>query len=677
MELGRIILDSILWVAQLLVKDTAPGWVAGAFFGALIVLCAVSMVQYARRVGAIRALRGHIERCEDGAEFTRRFDDLNAGLQGWRQGPRARQAVFAAWEEYAETTVLDTRDGLTIRRNAVRPTNFLNVEDLGFGAGFLRVMPGMFVSLGLLCTFLGLVAALSKLGQDLHQGTKPDDVVTGLMIIASAKFVMSLAGLACSIIFGLWLRICQGRLEGALHDLCLAIERRLSFVSLEDLGFRQLEASIDQREAFRKIGMELVADLKRPLDALPKEISHSIVSAMEPVLAKAGQVGTANVEGMVGDLSKQISASVGLALTKASESLSEASVRIGAMVDRMNASNRQMGDGMQTALTQLASSIGELRSQVDATGKTASNTMNQGAAQLLKVMNETLEGIRDNTAAGAAAMSKAAAEIRAASDGFRETLAAATGQGAAEVGTRIRRVSDAADTAISDAGRAMLEAFGKTSGEIAQLGKDMSSTIGSQMIDRLNDLTKQFEALVGAVTDGVGGMRSASVGLKSGADAIAGAVASFGGASRDLVAATDPVRAAYERIEASIQQLGVATKETATTMTAGAGVVARNAALVLETAQAALGTEREGIRHALEAARATLTQLMREAEKLDKIDGMLGEAMNSYRAQLEAALGSAQDHVIKMKDTLAPGVDTLRAVVERAETFIPKSGRNG
>ena len=499
--------------------------------------------------------------------------------------------------------------------------------------------------------------------------------MTGLMIIASAKFVMSLAGLACSITFSLWLRLCHVRLDNALHKLCLAIERRLSFVSLEDLSFRQLEASVEQREAFRKIGMELVADLKRPLDALPRELSQSIVTAMGPVFEQASRIGTSSMEGIVGDLSNQISSSVALALTRASDSLEAASERSGALIDRMNASSTQMRAGMETALTQMASAIADLRTQVAATGEVASSTMTVGAERLLSVMNETLQGIRDNTAEGAGAMSQAAAEMRGAATSFRETLSAATDKGAAAVEQRMREASDAADSAISGAGRAMLEAFGKTSSEIVQLGADMSATIGSQMIERLNELANQLKELVSEVTEGVGGMRGASTSLRSGAEAIAGAAVSFEGASRELVTATDPVRTSHERIEATIRQLMLATSDTATTVSASAQSVARDAAQVLETAQAALGSEREGIRQTLEATRATLGQLMREAEKLDGIDAMLGRALAEYSAQLEAALGSAQEHIVRMKETLAPGVDTLRGVVERAESFMPKSAR--
>jgi hypothetical protein len=70
-----------------------------------------------------------------------------------------------------------------------------------------------------------------------------------------------------------------------------------------------------------------------------------------------------------------------------------------------------------------------------------------------------------------------------------------------------------------------------------------------------------------------------------------------------------------------------------------------------------------------------MSQLSSEAEKLDQIDEMLGRALTQYDSQLEAALGSAQDHIIEMRDTLAPGLDTLKSVVEQAEAFLPAQTR--
>jgi ABC-type transporter Mla subunit MlaD len=163
--------------------------------------------------------------------------------------------------------------------------------------------------------------------------------------------------------------------------------------------------------------------------------------------------------------------------------------------------------------------------------------------------------------------------------------------------------------------------------------------------------------------------------MNSGADALVGASQTFRGASQSLASASEPLRASQERIEATIRRVGELVETVSETLMTNSASVAENAAHVLESAEAALGTEREGIRRNLEATRATIAQLSNEAEKLDKIDDMLGRALKDYNSQLDAALGNAQDHVGQMRDALAPGLDTLKSVVEQAEAFIPKQPR--
>ncbi len=56
---------------------------------------------------------------------------------------------------------------------------------------------------------------------------------------------MSLMGLVCSIVFTIVLRRMTGQVDGELHLLCRALERRLTFASLEEIGLRQLQSMIE------------------------------------------------------------------------------------------------------------------------------------------------------------------------------------------------------------------------------------------------------------------------------------------------------------------------------------------------------------------------------------------------------------------------------------------------
>ena len=675
---GLYLKDGIIALAETLtLSDSRPGQIAGILAIITLFLGAWYFFRTHRQLGAIKLLDRKIRIYPDIPSFAEGHDELIHELRSSfpRKGPREK--VWEAFDEFNETVVRDDIDGPPVIRNSIRPASFLNIEDLGFGPGFFRILPNALVSSGLLLTFLGLVAALHQFSQSMNSGAGGmDGAMQDFMQIASAKFVMSLVGLFCSILFTFLLRGRQNALDAALHRLCIGIERRLVFVSLEDIGFRQLRAATEQREHLRAIGMGMVAELQKPLEALPDRITGAISAKMNPIFDRVTSMGTSNMEGLVGDLSQQLSHSVGNALTRASESLGEATDRIGMMVDRMNSTNAQAGDGLRDALDQMARAITEMRNEVATSGRTASEAMNEGAEKLLSVMNETLAGIRDNTGEGAQAMRHAAEEMRTAAEGFRDTLASASEESSRAARERMAQSSTEAGRAIEGAGKSLLESFNQTSADIAKLGTEMGSVIGEELLGRLETISQRLEVMAEAVERGASGAQSAAQGMNTGADAIHGASEGFRTASRDITAAAEPIRASHERIETSLRRVGDLVETVSETLMQNSASVAENAAHVLETAKTALGNEREGIRRSLEATHAAMAKLSSEAEKLDKIDEMLGRALIQYNAQLEAALGSAQDHVGQMRDALAPGLDTLKSVVEQAEAFLPSQARS-
>lgn len=675
---GVEIKERIIALAELLTKsESSPGLIAAALITATVTLGVWYLLRTRSQLKAIRLMDQKVRSFEDIEAFADGYSDFTHSLKTDFKRPGPRETIWEAWDEFSETVVPDDIEGPLRMRNSIRPSSFLNIEDLGFGPSVFRIVPNTLVSTGLFLTFLGLVAALHQFSVSMNNaaGGGMDSAMQDFMQIASAKFVMSLVGLFCSIIFTYLLRARQNRLDHALHRLCTGIERRLVFVSLEDIGFEQLKAAKEQKEHLREIGYGMVAQLKEPLDALPEAITTAISAQMEPIFDRVTSMGTSNMEGLVGDLSQQLSHSVGNALTRASESLGEATDRIGTMVDRMNATNNQAGDGLRDALDQMARAMSEMRSEVAASGRTASDAMTEGADRLLSVMNDTLAGIRDNTGQGAEAMRTAAEEMRRAAEGFRDTLETASQESAEAAKQRMAASTDEAGQAISGAGKALLESFNQTSADIARLGEEMGGKIGQDLITRLEEIGTRLSDMSDAVQRSASGAQSAAQGMNAGADAIHGASEGFRTASQSLTSAAEPIRASHERIETTIRRVGDLVETVSETLMQNSASVAENATHVLETAQTALGNEREGIRRSLEATRAAMEQLSDEAEKLDQIDEMLGRALTQYNAQLEAALGTAQDHVGQMRDALAPGLDTLKSVVEQAEAFLPKQPR--
>ncbi|MFK7846329.1 MAG: hypothetical protein AB8G77_13610 [Rhodothermales bacterium] len=677
-NLGILVVNIVIWSAgQLTKSESSPGLVAITLVIALVVISVFFINRTAKQKNAILEMDNLISQYKDVPEFSDGFSQFQNDIREMKTKSEPWKSLCRSWGEFSETIITDEISDPVVLRNSVRPSTFLNTEDLGFGTGFYRVYPNAFVSVGLLLTFLGLVAALHEFSQSMSGSASGgmDSAMTNFMQIASAKFIMSLVGLLCSIILTLLIRRRSGGIERALNRVCQKIEERLSFVSLEDIGFRQLKATTEQRDHMREIGFGMVEELRKPLDILPEKISRSISDKMDPLFDKVSSMGASSMEGMVGDLSTQLSNSVGAALTRASESLGEATDRIGLMVDRMNSSNAQAGDGLQTALKQMTIALSDMRSEIATSGQTASSAMTEGADKLLGVMNETLSGIRENTSQGADAMRTAADDMRKAAESFREQLSEATADGVSAVQLRMEASSEEAGATIEGAGRTLLASFDHTSQEIARLGTEMGDTIGEELLSKLQSVSTQLSDFAEAIQKGASGAQIAASGMQSSAQSLTGAASSFDAASQDMIQASEPLRLSHERIESGLRNLGTTVDTVAETLTKSSAMIAENASHVMETAGAALGTEREGIHSALEATRAALAQLSTEAEKLDQIDEMLGRALQEYNNQLDSALGSAQDHITEMRKTLAPGIDTLRGVVEQAESFLPAQSR--
>lgn len=644
-SIGQSVREFVLGIASLLRNEASPGLVSLALVLALVIALVVFLIEVQARERALRRLQREVSRFK-GSDFSRNIAQIDSRVrQLGQRGPAHNVAEH--WDEFRETLVPYDDGGEIILRNAARPSLFFNVEDLGFGAGFWRIVPGLFVTVGLFLTFLGLISALQTVAGDIGPaGMKM------LLTVASAKFIMSLTGLLCSIIFTVVLRVGMSRLEKAAHEVSNTLERRLSFISLESLAMDQLAATQEQREHFRAIGMELVAELGRPLrEELPLAISASIQNAMKPVLAQVATAGTAGVGSMVTDLSSRFSDDVGKALGIASGKLADAGDRIAKLSEAMDRSSGRMGGEMDAAVAKVAQAVDELRAAMTSTATTTGSTFAQGAERMLTVMNQTLEGIRDNTSAGAHAMSVAATELRQAGESFKEQL-----EGASKIG------SDAARKRIEDSGT-----------EIAQLTKELTTKASEQLLAPLDDIARRLDGVVTQAAGATTSMRMFADGVQAGAEASNRAADNFRSASQELVSAASPVRITSEHIEGSIRRLADATQHISTTVAQSAAATATTARDALASASTILGEKTSAIQAGLNGFANLVEQFKGQGDRLDDLDTKLGKAFNEYNTQVARAVSGLQDHVKSMNAELTPALDTLRAVVDRAEQFIPES----
>ncbi|GAA3583678.1 hypothetical protein GCM10023078_09540 [Gibbsiella greigii] len=669
---GVLVRNGILYIASLLKNDAAPGYVTILLVATLCFAVVRWQKLVKRRRTALSSIHAIIAKTPEN-EFSPHVTDVDADIAGLNV-TEEQQNVAEAWKEYRETHVIDDQDGTLVVRNAVRPSQFFNLDDLHFTQGFWRIVPGLFVTVGLSLTFLGLISALNSMSTSLNDGGST--ALEGLLTIASAKFIMSLTGLCCSIVFTVSLRRGTSRLEKAVHSLNSLIEKRLTFISLEDLSSRQLKATIESREHFRKLGLEMVAEIGRPLrEDLPRAISESISSAITPVIEQVSRLGNDGVGEMVQNLSSRFSEDVGHALAQASERISLAGDQIKLLAERMDQSSGKMGSEMESAIGRLGQAVETLRDGMQQTADTATSVFNQGAENLLATMNSTLQGIRDNTSDGARAMGEAAADMKAAALGIRTELETAAKQGAEAAQARMSESASQASDTIGQAATHVLSAFSNTAGEITKATQAMTQEASSELLSPLSTIAEKLEGMIGMLTETSTALRRASEGIKEGAAASENASGSFRTSAQSLANAADPIRAMMERIEASTRQLRESSENSLSAIANAAKTNAEQSAMTLSAAQETLGGQHRAVESTLTNLQALITALRGQGERLDGIDEKLGKAFDIYQQQVATSVETLFDHVKTMQAELMPALDTMQSIVDQAENFAPKQGR--
>ncbi len=668
----------IFRASSLLTQEQMPGWISILIIFWLVLSILMLANKTRRKLESIRWLDGLIVQTANEEEFTAKSPRIDSEVKS-RHAGKEYARIKSAWLEFRETLVLDETVSPPVLRNSVRPSGFFNLEDLRYGPGFYRQLPGLFVSIGLLLTFLGLISALQAIGDGLKNQASPQEMraaLTALLGAASAKFIMSLTGLFASILFTISLRVSMGRLESEIHGFCAHLEERLSFVSLEGVALKQLAIARGQEDSFKRIGLELVEKLGEPLrKELPETIAASIGTAMAPLLDRVGKAGADGVGQMVNDLSSRFSDDVGRALSEASVQLSAAGEKIGRLSERMDQSSGRMGQEMESSVAQLARAAEDLTARLASAAETTDGKLNAGAERLLGIMNETLEGIRRNTSEGADALREAADAMRTSADSFKERLEAAAESGSAAVRSRMETAGVEVSGAVSLAGKELVEVVSRSGADLLSATGAFGDKLRQDLIDPIIEVVDQLNEMATRLKDGSGQIATAAGNIRAGGEATRDAAQTVSAASRELAAAAGPIRGSVEGIEAAVAGLSESTARASDTVARSARETAEGAVRILDAAKSALGGEQKLLEATLAKLGEALTQIERQRAQIDDMDDKLGSAFEEFTKHVRTAVDTLFGHVKEMNGKLAPAIDKMHEIVDRAEKFIPEAKR--
>jgi DNA anti-recombination protein RmuC len=390
--------------------------------------------------------------------------------------------------EFSETLVHEEDDDNTPIRNSIRPQHYLNVhavEAHGKSFRLLQAMPNYFVGVGLLFTFLGLVAAIyfAKDGVASSDVKAAQESLKNLLNAATFKFLTSIAGLGSSIVLSFLYRTQIQSLQHSFDKLCQALERGMVFVTPEMIATSQLFELEKQTSELKKFNTDFAIEVGKVLE---ERFSQALQTNLAEALKPLGDA----LDGMAGNFGKMNQ-----------EAISEMTKSFGE--DLKGAAGQEM-DALVSALDNIQGALGNVVSQIDKTSFEFGSRMADSVGRLEDFLGAAGQSIKEQTSSAATVF---ADKMQASSSELAETLTPLSNQ----IG-RFEAAINSMETKMAD------------------------------QRDAFADVAESVRKITGDIATIINGLRSATQPMANVADKIASAVHDVSGAGESIAQSHDRLR---------------------------------------------------------------------------------------------------------------------------------------
>ncbi|ESQ82288.1 hypothetical protein AEAC466_18245 [Asticcacaulis sp. AC466] len=187
------------------------------------------------RWNLISALRGGAAR----TAFYSQFSNLDIRFGGTANNASASAALVLGWSNY-RSLLVDTGDNTYA--TSIRAAEAF--DRLDEPARSLEWWANILVAIGLVVTFLGIVAALSEATAAMAdtKGAGMEAALMGLLAIAATKFWTSIAGVLASIILRFVARLRRKRIQSLEATLFESLDACVQFMPPEKVMLEQLKS---------------------------------------------------------------------------------------------------------------------------------------------------------------------------------------------------------------------------------------------------------------------------------------------------------------------------------------------------------------------------------------------------------------------------------------------------
>ncbi|MGO9390679.1 hypothetical protein [Rhodoblastus sp.] len=478
--------------------------------------------------------------------------------------------LVAPWLRYRSS--VEFEDGAA--ESYADPAAFFSVGYLP-GHGYVKwsgTLGGVFLTVGLFFTFVGLSAALLQMGGDGHGSLNPAQLkiaVEGILAVSSVKFITSIAGILAYIFWSVVARQ-QSSTQVHAEEHLLAEIRALSiYVAPEMLLRRQLRVAERQSAQFANmaemLGHRVDAALGGSLEALPQAIAQSVSSSVTAAFSPIREEISA-VNSRIGEANASVAESAGAAFGNLwREGIGQNLQAFGAQLATALAALDQLPGKFRDAEAGFGGEIGRSAGELNASAQRMSSALAEGQASLAATLAAFEEKVGSIPARLAAATEQSSqdigASLRRTLDGAASAATEASRNGGEIISARMAEISaalTAAAATLTQAGQAshahMAEGAKMLSESSEASAARLSSTVGSfglavnRLASRLDEVERGLDAQ---------NRRLANAGeIVSGAsDSLAKAAGAMESAAAPLTTATLSFQGAMDRFSEAAGQI--------------------------------------------------------------------------------------------------------------------------
>ena len=616
-------------------------------FAFLILLAAISTIKYylsARKATKVlEKAFSCLDDCDDERGFTAQFNIIDEKLSSI---PEIKQF----WQEYVETLIppLDNIDdpAYQIYRNTLRPQAFFTDKYV-----FRHVKPWVksetLIGLGLLLTFIGLVAALTESGNAFSGSTEQiKAALTKLLSVAGAKFLASVGGLGGSIGQGMLINVRHNKAAGTLEKLNHKLETCLQYASVERIAADQYGYAQRQTERLEQLSNEITMSLGQRIDtaigSLPELIGSQMERVMKPMSDQLinmtdGVADTNNetMKAMVDDFANSLKGAGQQSMDQVVQQLAGLSEAMTGTISSLNTGSESMQSGLEQAVMSLEKAAQELQASLSGGASKAAESMESSGSAMAETLSAVLSDIKNQQAATSDALAKVVEKLNSASDSAGERMGVAFGEAAVNTAAAVKHATDDLTNTVTTG----------MSSSISQMSEMLESAA-----EKVNGGLDQWASKTDQVSNTLASMNNQLNVNKQGLLESANLVSQSSTAMRDITSSAKASLDALTHVANKIAEASVSMQQTANQSNESVSELAELVSTAVEEGNDML----ESLKDTWET----------QGQSLSSADKELERAFESITKNLETSLGRLSEFSQSSSDKLSEVVNMLVGMVQ-------------